>query len=59
MLRTGKFSSFVTGTFDGKMVTVERVKKVNVDKAVAVEILKLNRLNVVSVLHSEQNLDYR
>ena len=59
MLKTGKFSSFFAGTLNGKVVTVEQVKKVHPDMSVAAEILKLNHLNVVSVLHSEEDLDYR
>ena len=41
------------------MVTVERAMKVHVDDTFPAILLKLNHLNVVKVLHSEEDLIYR
>ena len=59
LLRTGKFSSLFTGTFNSQVVTVERVMKVHEDHTFPAILLKLNHLNVVKVLHSEEDLIYR
>ena len=49
-LFTGMFSSSFAGTFDATAVTVERVEKANVELAVPFALLKLNHLNVVSLI---------
>lgn len=59
VLRTGKFSSLFAGTFNGQLVTVERVMKVHLDHTVPAILLKLNHLNVVKVFYSEEDLVYR
>ena len=59
VLFKGKFSSTVAGTFDSTQVAVERVIKDNLGQCVPSELLALNDVNVLRVLHSEEDLEYR
>jgi len=55
----GKFSSTFPGTFDLTPVAVERVEKGNVDQSVPSLLLALNDVNVLRILHLEEDLEYR
>ena len=62
VLFKGKFSSTVAGTFDSTPVAVERVKKGNISQcvpSVPSVLLALNDVNVLRVLHLEEDLEYR
>ena len=59
VLFTGHFSSFFAGTFDSIAVAVERVKKDSVELVVSSALLELNHVNVLRVLHYEEDLEYR
>ena len=53
------FSSTFPGTFDLTPVAVERVEKGNVDQSVPSLLLALNDVNVLRILHLEEDLEYR
>ena len=59
VLFKGKFSFTVAGTFDSTPVAVERVNKGNISQCVPSVLLALNDVNVLRVLHLEEDLEYR
>ena len=53
-------SSVFSGTFLGRSVAVERVKKTHKDQqTVATALLKLNHQNVDKVFHTEEDTQFR
>jgi len=60
LLYSGNFSQLFAGTFGERSVAVERIPVSHVDPSVTVAwLLNLNNINVVKILLSEQDSDYR
>jgi hypothetical protein len=61
LLNNGNFSQlFTAGTFGERSVAVEKIPVSHVDASVTVTwLLNLNNINVVKILLSEQNSDYK
>ena len=59
LLKSGDFSQLYSGTLGERSVAVEKLKTAWVDPTMTETLLALNHMNVVKVLHTEQEALYR
>jgi len=59
LLSAGSCSSIFSGTWNGRAVAIERIKKYHVHLPVISDILKLNRPNVVKIFYTEEDATFR